>query len=147
MSLDVLLEGLWRGVTYWRSGSNYMIVKKLPVLSVTSIGFGIYAVARREQKNINIVVLDNQLNLRKELTTLPGSRAFILWSDGNRLLISVDNRLALFEDRDSRVVLEARPSNFFWHSVVVGDKVFFKNTVSRLRVFMFLRILLAGLRL
>lgn len=55
---------------------------------------------------------------------MPGSSAYILWGDGDSLLVSVDNRLVLLEGGEGRVVFEARPGNFFWHAVGVEGRVF-----------------------
>ena len=101
-----------------------MIVRNVPVMSIIDIDSNIYAVIKGGTKNLSIVAFNDQLSLVRELAILPDSNAYILRCVEDRLLISADNRLVLFEGGESRVVLETRPGNFFWHAVEVGGRVF-----------------------
>ena len=99
-------------------------MKRFSALSAIAVGSSIYIAVRKSMEDLGIAVFDDQLSLVRELAVLPGSNAYILWGVGDRLLLSVDNRLVLFEGGEGRVVLEVRPGNFFWHAVEVYGRVF-----------------------
>lgn len=85
----------------------------------------IYALVKDARANVvSLVLLDGSLEARDRVYEFSGSRGFILWGNGNDLLVAVDDSLFLVSGNEAKLVLRARPGNFFWHAAEAGGKIF-----------------------
>jgi len=102
---------------------NYNYIK-VPVLSVIVAREHLFALVRRGNM-LSVVMIDEELRTKREVTTLDASKGFILDISEDKLLLSVDNKLVLIENGEQRTVLKSRRSeNFFWHIARAKNKVF-----------------------
>jgi hypothetical protein len=95
----------------------------LNALSTAVIGDHIYALLR--EKRLFLSVLNTDLKVVKSIWSSRGGIGFILKVEGDRALVSIDNKLYLVKGGEAEAVLVAsNRRNVFWHSAEARERVF-----------------------
>ncbi|MEM2622750.1 MAG: hypothetical protein QXI35_07805 [Candidatus Nezhaarchaeales archaeon] len=103
---------------------------KLTRINALSAAFqgDIILVLLKEDNKLILREYDVELTSLKDLREFRGEKGFILHADDRGLLLSIDNRLVLVNERGAEYVLATQsPNNFFWHATFIDDEVFIQE--------------------
>ncbi len=74
---------------------------------------------------LSLVEINRNLEIINELAKFKGTKGFLLLKEGERFLVSIDDKLLLIDKGVQKVVFKASdPENFFWHATKVGKYTF-----------------------
>ena len=74
---------------------------------------------------IELLTLDNEMNAIEIITSFTGKKGFLLSSENDIHVCSIDNKLILIDNKKIYTVLQCNhPENFFWHLTKAEDTYF-----------------------